>query len=180
MKLRATALAVAAIIAVPGIASASNTITFNGEVTDQTCSAVVNGNTDPTVILDSVPTSAFTGLGSVAGETTFTMQLTGCVAPSGTTEHFTTLFQATNATSAGNLTNTAASGATGVALQLLEAPGGAAVDLAGGAAVEAGDIVLADGQSSTTYDYAVQYVAEAATVTAGPVLGSVTYTLRYE
>ncbi|AGI23096.1 fimbrial subunit CupA1 [Pseudomonas sp. ATCC 13867] len=180
MKLHATALAVAAIIVAPGIASASNTINFSGEVTDQTCSAVVDGNTDPTVILESVPTSAFSGLGSVTGETTFTMQLTGCVAPSGASEHFTTLFQATNASAAGNLTNTAAGGATGVALQLLEAPGGSAINLAGGAAVEAGDIVLADGETSTTYDYAVQYVAEAATVTPGPVLGSVTYTLRYE
>ncbi len=32
----------------------------------------------------------------------------------------------------------------------------------------------------TSYDYAVQYVSEAATVTPGPVLGAVTYTLRYE
>ncbi|MCO3652294.1 type 1 fimbrial protein, partial [Pseudomonas aeruginosa] len=31
-----------------------------------------------------------------------------------------------------------------------------------------------------SYDYAVQYVSEAATVTPGPVLGAVTYTLRYE
>ncbi|MBF3274407.1 type 1 fimbrial protein, partial [Pseudomonas aeruginosa] len=47
-------------------------------------------------------------------------------------------------------------------------------------AVPAGDIVLANGATSTSYDYAVQYVSEAATVTPGPVLGAVTYTLRYE
>ncbi|MBB4862538.1 major type 1 subunit fimbrin (pilin) [Pseudomonas nitritireducens] len=174
MKLRAAAFAV------PGLAFAANTINFSGEVTDQTCSAVVDGNTDPTVILDSVPVSALNGtVGQTAGETSFTLHLTGCAAPSGD-EHFTTLFQATNATSAGNLTNTAASGATGVALQLLDAPAGTPVNLAGGAAVEAGDIVLADGQTSTSYDYAVQYVSEDATVPPGPVLGSVTYTLRYE
>lgn len=180
MKLHATALAVAAAFAVPGLAFAANTINFSGEVTDQTCSAVVDGNTDPTVVLDSVPTTALSGVGTVAGETSFTLQLTGCAAPSGTDEHFSTLFQATNATSTGNLTNTASGGAQGVALQLLDGPGGSAVNLAGGAAVAAGDIVLADGQTSTSYDYAVQYVAEEATVTPGPVLGSVTYTLRYE
>jgi P pilus assembly protein, pilin FimA len=180
MKLHATALAVAAAFAVPGLAFAANTINFSGEVTDQTCSAVVDGNTDPTVILDSVPVSALNGVGQTAGETSFTLQLTGCAAPSGSDEHFTTLFQATNATTAGNLTNTAASGATGVALQLLDGPAGSPVNLAGGAAVEAGDIVLATGETSTSYDYAVQYVAEDATVTPGPVLGSVTYTLRYE
>lgn len=181
MKLHATALAVAAALAVPGIALAGNTINFSGEVTDQTCSAVVDGNTDPTVILDSVPVSALTGgTGKTAGETSFTLQLTGCAAPSGADEHFTALFQATNATTAGNLTNTAAGGATGVALQLLDGPAGTPVNLAGGAAKEAGDIVLADGQTSASYDYAVQYYSEDATVTPGPVLGSVTYTLRYE
>ncbi|CAD5109399.1 fimbrial protein [Zestomonas carbonaria] len=181
MKQHAKALAVAAIITVPGIALAANTITFNGEVTDQTCQAVVNGSTDPTVVLESVPASALNGgVGRTTGETTFTLQLTGCSAPSGADEHFTTLFQATNPTGSGHLANTAASGATGVALQLLDAPAGNPVNLAGGAAVEAGDIVLADGQTETTYDYAVQYVSEAATVTPGPVLSSVTYTLRYE
>lgn len=181
MKLRETAIAIAAAFAVPGIAFAANTINFSGEVTDQTCSAVIDGNTDPTVILASVPVSALNGsVGQTAGETSFTLQLTGCAAPSGTDEHFTTLFQATNATSAGNLTNTAASGATGIALQLLDGPAGTPVNLAGGAAVEAGDIVLAGGETSTSYDYAVQYIAEDATVTPGPVLGSVTYTLRYE
>ncbi len=90
------------------------------------------------------------------------------------------MFQATNPSAAGNLVNTAASGATGVALQLLDSVGGNPVDLAGGAAVPAGDIVLANGATSTSYDYAVQYVSEAATVTPGPVLGAVTYTLRYE
>lgn len=36
----------------------ANTITFSGEVTDQTFQVAVNGFTDPTVILDSVPVSA--------------------------------------------------------------------------------------------------------------------------
>lgn len=181
MKLHTTALAIAAALTVPGIAFAANTINFSGEVTDQTCSAVVDGNTDPTVILDSVPASALNGtVGMTTGETSFTLQLTGCAAPSGSDEHFTTLFQATNATASGNLTNTATSGATGVALQLLDGPSGTPVNLAGGAAVEVGDIVLTSGQTSASHDYAVQYISEATTVTPGPVLGSVTYTLRYE
>jgi major type 1 subunit fimbrin (pilin) len=180
MKLRATALAVAATLAVPGFAFAANTINFSGEVTDQTCSAVVDGNTDPTVILDSVPVGTLNGsVGKKAGETSFTLQLTGCTT-SGADEHFTTLFQATNATASGNLTNTAVDGAEGVALQLLDGPTGAPVNLAGGAAVAAGDIVLTDGDTSASYEYAVQYISEDASVTPGPVLGSVTYTLRYE
>ncbi|KST08177.1 fimbrial protein [Pseudomonas aeruginosa] len=143
----AVVLAFAA-IAASGTAMAANTITFSGEVTDQTCQVAVNGFTDPTVILDSVPVSALDGaVGRSAGETAFTLQLTDCVAPTAD-EHFTTLFQATNPSAAGK--------------------------------VPAGDIVLANGATSTSYDYAVQYVSEAATVTPGPVLGAVTYTLRYE
>ncbi|KSK18490.1 fimbrial protein [Pseudomonas aeruginosa] len=129
----AVVLAFAA-IAASGTAMAANTITFSGEVTDQTCQVAVNGFTDPTVILDSVPVSALDGaVGRSAGETAFTLQLTDCVAPTAD-EHL----------------------------------------------VPAGDIVLANGATSTSYDYAVQYVSEAATVTPGPVLGAVTYTLRYE
>lgn len=110
----AVVLAFAA-IAASGTAMAANTITFSGEVTDQTCQVAVNGFTDPTVILDSVPVSALDGaVGRSAGETAFTLQLTDCVAPTAD-EHFTTLFQATNPSAAGNLVNTAASGATGVA-----------------------------------------------------------------
>ncbi|MBF2963405.1 type 1 fimbrial protein, partial [Pseudomonas aeruginosa] len=124
----AVVLAFAA-IAASGTAMAANTITFSGEVTDQTCQVAVNGFTDPTVILDSVPVSALDGaVGRSAGETAFTLQLTDCVAPTAD-EHFTTLFQATNPSAAGNLVNTAASGATGVALQLLDSVGGNPVDL---------------------------------------------------
>lgn len=181
MKFHATALAVAALITVPGLASATNTINFSGNVIDQTCSVLIEGSTDPIVTLNNVPASALNGsIGRTAGDTTFTMKLTGCAAPSKTAERFSTMFQAINPTSAGNLSNTAVSGATGVALQLLDAPAGKPVKLASGAAVEAGEIVLANGQTSTSYDYAVRYVSEAAAITAGPVLGSVTYTLHYK
>ncbi|WP_313398357.1 fimbrial protein [Stenotrophomonas sp.] len=179
-ELSSVLVSLVAVLAASASANATNTITFNGDVTDQTCSAVVNGGTDPTVILKSVPLSDLDGaVGNTAGEGTFTLTLTGCAA-SGTDEAFTTLFQATNPTATGNLTNTANAGAEGVALQLLDAPGGTPVNLAGGAAVAAGEIVLTAGETTATHDYAVRYIAESATVTPGPVLGSVTYTVRYE
>ncbi|MGE8281312.1 MAG: fimbrial protein [Stenotrophomonas sp.] len=179
-EIRTTLASLVAAMAVSVSANATNTITFHGEVTDQTCSAVINGGTDPTVILDSVPLSALNGaVGNTAGEGIFTLTLTGCAA-SDAGETFTTLFQATNPTATGNLTNTASAGAEGVALQLLDAPSGTPVNLAGGAAVEAGQIVLAADETTATHDYAVRYIAESATVKPGPVLGSVTYTIRYE
>ncbi|WP_421569531.1 fimbrial protein [Stenotrophomonas sp. PD6] len=178
MQLSLLGVVLASVLSAP--AFAANTITFSGEVTDQTCAAVVNGGTDPVVVLDSVPLTDLNGaVGKSAGESAFTLTLTGCAA-SVVDEHFTTLFQATNPTAGGNLTNTAASGASGVALQLLDGVAGTPVNLAGGAAVSAGDIVLTAAQTSASHDYAVQYISEAATVTPGPVLGSVTYTIRYE
>ncbi len=182
MKKHTATVAVTALLAITGIALAANTITFTGEVTDQTCSVTVDGSTDPTVILNSVPVNALSGgPTSSAGETSFTVQLNNCIAPAtASQEHFTALFQAVNPTEAGNLANTASGGATGVALQLLNAPGGTAVNLGGGAAVAAGDIILAEGQTSTRGDYAIQYVSEALSVTPGPVIGALNYTLRYE
>jgi len=179
-ELRSIVIAMAAVMAVSASANATNTVTFNGEVTDQTCSAVINGGTDPTIILDSVQVADLDGaVGKSAGEGVFTVTLTGCAA-SAADETMTTLFQATNPTATGNLTNTAGAGAEGVALQLLDAPGGTPVNLAGGAAVRAGEIILGAGETTATHDYAVRYISESATVTPGPVLGSVTYTVRYE
>lgn len=181
MNVCAAVLAITAVAITPSIAFAANTINFNGEVTSQTCSAVINGLAEPTVLLDSVSVDALHGnAGSVAGETPFSLRLTGCVASTTGDQHFATVFQAVNATTAGNLANTAVGGATGVALQLLDRAGGNRLNLAGNAAVRAGDIVLPSGQTTVSYDYAVRYVAEAVSVTPGPVLGSVTYTVRYE
>lgn len=163
----------------PGAATAANTITFSGEVTDQTCQVSVSGSADPTIILDSVPVSGLASVGAVAGETPFTVSLSGC--SEGVTEqHYTTVFQAVTPTADGNLANAASAGATGVAIQLLDGEGGMPVNLAGGAAVEAGDIVLPAGETEASYNYAVQYVSESAEVTPGPVLASVIYSLRYE
>ncbi|VTM12057.1 fimbrial subunit CupA1 [Pseudomonas aeruginosa] len=133
-------------------------------------------------MLNSVPVSALNGtVGKTAGETSFTLQLTGCAAPgTGEEEHFSALFQATNRDHRRQPDQYRQRRRHRRGPATAHGAGGTAVNLAGGAAVAAGDIVLAEGQTSTSYDYAVQYVSEAATVTPGPVLGSLTYTLRYE
>ncbi|AIR91673.1 fimbrial protein [Pseudomonas cremoricolorata] len=182
MNVRSAMWAIAALAITPNIASAASTINFNGEITSQTCSAVVNGVAEPTVLLNSVPVGALNGnAGSVAGETTFSLRLTGCVAPAQNDQTFEVIFQAINpTTAAGNLANAATGGATGVALQILDRPGGTRLNLAGNAVVTAGTISLPAGQTAASADYAVRYVAEESTVTVGPVLSSVTYTVRYE
>lgn len=164
----------------PFVVSAANTITFNGEVTDQTCQVEVNGSSSPIVILDSVPITALNAVAQVAGATPFTLTLTNCAASTSTDETYRTMFQTMTATAAGNLPNTATGGAEGVSLQLLDKVGGNPIVLSSGAVVQGGNIVLKKGETSASRDFAVQYYAETAGVTAGAVTGAVTYTIRYE
>lgn len=164
----------------PFLIFAANTITFTGEVTDQTCQVEVNGSSSPIVILDSVPITALNAVAQVAGATPFTLSLTNCAASTSTDETFRTLFQTMNATAAGNLPNTATGGAQGVSLQLLDSVGGNPIVLSSGAVVQGGNIVLKKGDTSASKDFAVQYYAETSGVTAGAVTGAVTYTIRYE
>ncbi|WP_087111693.1 fimbrial protein [Halomonas citrativorans] len=173
-----TALAVA-LLALPLSAMAVNTITFDGEVTAQTCTVNVEGSTDPVILLSSIPQTDLDGaVGKVGGETSFNINLVGC-ASGATAETYTTRFSPISPTTSGNLSNTAASGAADVALQLLDGPSGGVVDFSNGA-VNAGAIELAAGDTTASGTYAVQYVAEAATVGVGPVTGAVMYTVRYE
>ena len=119
-KVIRTGMAVALLGLVSPFAMAS-TITFDGEVTDQTCTFSVAGNTDPIVLLPSVAQSDLAGgVGNTAGETKFTIEVTGYT-PSQTAESFKTVFSAVGpVTTNGNLDNTSANGATGVSLQLFE------------------------------------------------------------
>ncbi|WP_439437690.1 fimbrial protein [Salinivibrio costicola] len=153
---------------------ANNTITFKGEVTDQTCSVTVNDNTaNPVVLLSSVAAAELGNAGDTAGQKMFTVGVTGCTAPGADTQ-ITTKFVGNNVTGAGNLGNTG--DATNVALQLLDnslQP----VDLTSEAALEG--LVLAEGTTSAKTEYGVQYISEEGGATAGEVSASVQYAITY-
>jgi major type 1 subunit fimbrin (pilin) len=114
MKKHLLALSLAAL---PALAfAAPNTIHFQGEVTDQTCQVTVNGNTgDPTVLLPSVPAMSLAAANSTAGQTTFTVAVSDCMAPVSTTQAISTVFVGNLVTPAGNLGNTGT--ATNVAVR---------------------------------------------------------------
>lgn len=156
-------------------AHANNTITFLGEVSDQTCEVAINGATaNPTVLLPTVSTADLAAAGSVAGETPFTLSVSGCTINATQALPIKTVFVGNSVTVAGNLGNTGS--ATNVSLQILDAVGGNAVDLTGVATVDG--LNVAAGDSTASHDFAVQYYAEGV-ATAGTVVSSVQYAISY-
>lgn len=178
MKKLSLALAASGLLlgSTAAMAAGPNTITFMGEVSDQTCEVEINGNAaNPVVLLPTATTAELTAAGSTAKETVFTLGVTGC---DGTAFTSKTVFVGNTVDANGNLTNVAASGAANVALQLLDAPSGAAIDL--NTSTPVAGVTLAAGETEGTVDYAVQYISVAGGATAGPVLGSVQYAVSYQ
>lgn len=166
-----------ALFAVSTLAAASdNTITFQGEVADNTCQVYVNGIVaSPVVLLPTVSTSDFSAVGDVAGETTFTISVDGCAATTGSLG-IDTIF-VPNGLSGDNMANSGT--ATGVSLQLLDAPGGNAVALVNGTNAVAG-LSLADSETAASHEFAVQYHADDAAVTPGSVTSAMQYAISYQ
>lgn len=169
-----TGLVSALALAVPGWVLASDgTITFNGAVTDTSCTVVVNGGTaDGTVTLPTVSTGILNLSGNVAGATNFTLDLSGCD-PVGTVNAF---FEAgANVDPAtGNLTNTGT--AANVVVQLF-ADNDLTQQIKPGleGQTSATDVIAAAG---TLYYVAQYYATDAAT--AGTFSSTVTYSLTYQ
>ncbi|PTU64076.1 MULTISPECIES: fimbrial protein [Chromobacterium] len=169
-------IVVLASLFLPTLALAGNTINFQGEVSSQTCKVDINGNdSNPVVLLPTVPTTSLSAPGAAAGQTDFTIRLTGCeAAPTGGTE-IKTVFVANSLTKDGNIVNTGT--AKNVALQLLDPAAPAnPFDLTGG--YKASGLVLEAGKTTAEHKFAVRYYAEGA-ATVGSVLGSVQYAVSY-
>lgn len=150
-------------------AANSGTINFTGKVLSDTCTVAVNGGA--TVALPTVMTGAFTGSGSVAGATPFTIALSGC--DTNTTTANMAFTAGTNVNANGNLDN-ATSGGSNVQIQLLNSSS-AVINTKTG--TNAPVIAIASGAGST--DLTAQYVATAAATSAGLVTSSVSFTLTY-
>ena len=169
----------ASIAPVMAYAASGNTINFQGEVTDQTCQVTINGNAaNPTVLLPAVSSTVLTSAGATAGTTSFTVGVSGCVAPTTTTQAIKTVFVGNQVTAAGNLGNTGT--ATNVALQLLDpATPTVPFNLGNAGGYAASGLTLPVGTTSASHDFAVQYISEPGGATAGSVLGSVQYAVSY-
>lgn len=167
-----------AVVAMPSFALANNTIQFQGEVTDQTCEVTVNGNSNSPVVLLPTVTREVLNTASTAGETPFTIGLSGCSVSDQPLE-IMTVFVGNNVTQNGNLGNTGGT-ATDVELQILDEVGGAVVDLQNGTAVKVEGLVLEAGAQATEHDFAVQYFTPTNQASVGSVFGSLQYAISYQ
>jgi len=162
-----------------GAALAANTITFVGEVTDQTCEVSINGQADPIVLLPSVPVTQLKAAGSRAGLTPFTLSMSNCTAPIEAVQ-LTTRFLGRGVTKAGNLGNLApVRKAENVSIQLTENETGTKpIDLSKGVTAATGP-VLAAGQTTASHTYAAQYYSHDGNAKAGAVQAVVEYVISY-
>lgn len=155
--------------------ASTNTINFQGEVSAETCSVTVNGNTaTPTVLMPTASTTDLAASGDTAGQTTFTMGLTGCTGNATAATTASTVFVGNQVTSTGNLGNTGT--AKNVEIQLLDTKS-AVIDLTSNYTAS-GDLTLAIGNTSSSADYIAQYYATGKS-TAGTVLASLQYAVTY-
>lgn len=161
--------------------AANGTITFNGKVTDTTCSIAVNGGTEnATVTLPTVSSNSLKILGETAGATPFNISLTAC---SGTalgtaSTYFEPGTYVDSTTGRLNIDSTVSDAAKNVQVELLNA----SMDpIIAGTSVANGqnDIAVDISAGSGTLNYFARYYATAQSV-AGSVATQIDYTMTYE
>ncbi|WP_052285320.1 fimbrial protein [Kluyvera genomosp. 1] len=158
------------------MAISDNTITFQGEVTDETCSVAVNGNgATPVILLPTVSTKDLAKSGDTAGDITFDIGVAGCTGNPSTETSISTVFVGNQVTTNGNLGNTGTAG--NVEIQLLDTKD-AVINLTDGYTGN-GDLKLAAGASEASATYTAQYYATGL-ATAGTVEATLQYAVSYQ
>lgn len=173
MKIRFLALASAALVAGQAAQASDGTITFGGQLTDNTCTITGGGN--KAVTLPTLSKLSVTGSGATGGDTYFNIAVTGCSAGLTTANAY---FEAgaNIDTVSGRLKNTAAGGATNVQIELLN-KNGVALNLAAVAGSQ-NSIAEAISGNAATQQFIARYYATG-TTTSGAVASSVTYSMVY-
>ena len=169
-----SALMASALFSTNALAS-DNTITFMGEVSDETCSISVNGSDASPVVLLPTVTATELNANQVAGATTFDVGVSNCTGSSSGVQ-ISTVFVGNNISSAtGNLGSTGS--ATNVEIQILDTSD-AEIDFRS-AFTGTGDLSLAANQTSASATYKAQY-SSAGAATTGTVLASLQYAVSYQ
>ncbi|MFN3071818.1 fimbrial protein [Serratia sp. J2] len=181
MKKLAIVVSLAAVLGSVSLAQAASTgtITFNGELTANTCDVVVDGQAaDATVVLPTVGTNQLTAATQTAGRTGFNMALNNCA---GTLKTASAFFEAGPSVDliTGHLNNMTGT-ATNVSLQLRDGSSASQAVINVGNQDQTLNTTYVDvSTGSATLPYAVEYYANGAT-TAGTVVSSVVYSIQYK
>ncbi|AGO56778.1 fimbrial protein [Serratia plymuthica] len=158
--------------------ASNNTVSFQGEVTSETCTVTVNGNSvKPIVLLPSVNVSALGAAGKTAGQATFDIGVSGCTGDAKTATTISSVFAGNSVSTIGNLGNVAtANAAKNVEVQILDTK---SQPINFSSAFKAnGDLSLAAGATSSSATYTAQYYATGV-ATAGAVASTMQYSVSY-
>ncbi|CAI1224327.1 fimbrial protein [Serratia fonticola] len=172
--------AIAGVMLSSGLAQAASggTINFQGQLSNNTCEVVVDGQaSNPTVTLPIVSIGQLGSAAQTAGLTGFTLALANC---SGSLKTASAFFEAGAAVDVltGRLKNTGT--AQNVSLQLRDGTSASqAVIKAGNADQINGNSFVNVEAGSTNLPYFVEYYAEG-TTTPGTVVSSVVYSIQYK
>lgn len=181
MKKLAIVASLTAVLGSVGLAQAASTgtITFNGELTANTCDVVVDGQAaDATVVLPTVGTNQLTAATQTAGRTGFNMALNNCAGTLSTASAFFEAGASVDLTT-GHLNNMTGT-ATNVSLQLRDGSSASQAVINVGNQDQTLNTTYVDvSTGSATLPYAVEYYANGAT-TAGTVISSVVYSIMYK
>jgi len=163
-------------------AAADGTITFTGNVSDVTCIVTGGDNTNGgtsnfTVALPSVQANALDTAGDTAGDTPFTVVLSGpnCKDGKAAKVWFESSTPTIDAAHGGRLKNTAAGGATNVLIGVLN-KAGAPIDMSNNAGGDGSKETISG--NTATLHYMAQYYAIGA-ATPGDVNTFVNYSVVY-
>ncbi|TDS83341.1 major type 1 subunit fimbrin (pilin) [Rahnella sp. BIGb0236] len=164
--------------------AADGTITFNGEVTDVTCTVSAGTGADTTIKLPTVAVSAFGSLANTtAGATPFAISLTGCASTAGALaqpKSVAVYFEpGSNVNANGRLNNTVTTGgATNVDIALYQASANT-TPLVLGKIPSAGYSTISSTAPATTMNFLAKYYSTDVAVTSGLVSSNVTYSIVY-
>lgn len=181
MKKLTIAASLIAVFGTVGMAQAASTgtITFNGELTANTCDVTIDGQpTDATVILPTVSVNQLEAAGRTAGASTFSMELSNCAGSLPTASAFFEAGVSVDSVT-GRLLNLSGTAAN-VSLQLLDGSSPAQEVIKVGSQDQITGTTYKDiSGGSATLPYIVRYFAEAPT-TAGTVVSNVVYSIQYQ
>lgn len=165
---------------------AASTVTFQGEVTAQTCSISINSTTNAVVLMPTIPLSDLytastttTAAGNSAGLTPFTISVSGCTSSTSAVTMYPEFLGTSVDTTTFALGNTANSdAATGIGIALYsDATGKSQINLSG--VTKGAALTLETNTTSVTATYSAKYMATSTSIAAGKVTGVAQYTLSY-